>query len=470
MQYLSDDVIVTGGDQTILSYRTVFTSLFVADMTWMELAVFALGTSKLDFEVSVVSLVHLGFPPLARSSTCLGSPSSCMSQALDLFLLVPDTGSLGAVLLCRSFGHIDSITLAFGFHHLGSAATILDFSCIDFPFFLQNCAQTETSVLVLSRSHTNSVSTLDFTALGVIPLIQRFVQSGSSFFVPRKCIAESLLFISDCANLASSLSSKNCLDSFVFVLGRIHSGLLPSCGDMTLDSPSLLQSVSRAGSSSLPFATGRMDMPISVFDSVQSDNPVSLGLKRPFGALLSVGGLSHLALLMLLHAFQCSDSMLSCVRAVTMGEMGATEIRLGPMMFASGFAKINASLLILEHLRVDSSLSLRSTGWLGLPCSVLDSSQLELAAFVQRFSHLEFPATLLGGSRTASFLSLLSLAHCEATMPVQATVCLEAPPPVVDPASPGFTFFLRGTSWPGVFLPASSFSSTAAFMLLQGII
>ncbi len=445
MQYLSDDVIVTGGDQTILSYRTVFTSLFVADMTWMELAVFALGTAKLDFEVSVVSLVHLGFPPLARSSTCLGSPSSCMSQALDVFLLVPDTGSLGAVLLCRSFAHIDFITPALGFHHLGSAATVLDFSHTDFFLFLHNCAQTETSVAVLSRSHANSVSTLDFTALGAVPLIQRFVQIGSSFFVPRKCIAESLLFVTDYANLASSLASKNCLDSFVFVLGRIRAGLLPSCADMTLESPSLLQSVSRAGSLPLPIATGRMDMPISVFDYVQSDDPLSLGLKRPFGALLSVGGLSHLALLMLLHAFQCLDSMLSCVRAVTMGEMGATEIRLGPMMFASGFAKTNASLLILEHFRVDSSLSSRSTGWPGLPYSILDFSQLELPAFVKRTAHLEFPA-LVGGSSSASSLSLLSLAYCEATMPVQATACLEAPPPVVDPASPGFTFFLRGTS------------------------
>ena len=67
MQYLSDDVLVTGGSQTTFSYRTIFTSLPVADMTWMGVVLFASGVAKSGFEMLVVGFAHSESLPSAKS-------------------------------------------------------------------------------------------------------------------------------------------------------------------------------------------------------------------------------------------------------------------------------------------------------------------------------------------------------------------------------------------------------------------
>ena len=138
MQYLSDDVLVTGGSQTTFSYRTMFTSLPVADMTWMGVALFASGVAKPGFEMLVVGLAHSESLLSAKSLVRLGFFFSSKSISSGMAVLVSDTSFIGAVLLCRSLACIDPVPSALGFSCSGLVATALDFSRVDASFPSQN--------------------------------------------------------------------------------------------------------------------------------------------------------------------------------------------------------------------------------------------------------------------------------------------------------------------------------------------
>eukprot|EP00435_Cladocopium_sp_Y103_P044126 s3069_g12.t1 len=351
MQHLSDDVLVTGGSQTIFSYRSIFTSLPVADMTWMGVVLFASGVAKLDFEMLVVGFAHSESLPSAKSSAQLGFFFSSKPVSSGLALLVLDNSFLGAALLCRSLACLDPVASALGSSRIGLVATVLDFS-------------------------------------------------------------RSALF---------------------------------------------------------PIAHGNMDTSMLAFDLVQSDSLLLLGLKKPFEPLLAVGGLTQLAVLMLLHAFQHLGSLLfSCLRSAV-GEMDATELRLGHAMSVSGFARTDLSFLVLRNVQFDFALFLRGTGHSALPCVVLDSSQLGLPP-VLRSTCLGFPTVLMGKARVSSALSVLKLAHCEVTMPLQAANCLDSSPFTVNSASLGVSLLLKGVPQPELFLPAGKISIVEVFLLVQGMV
>lgn len=141
MQYLSDDVIVTGGSQTVISYRTVLTSLSVADATWIGVSLLASGIAKSGSEVFTIGFSHSEVFLLVKSLIQPGvsSPAS-RCNSFGVFLLVLDASVLGFALLCRSLACVDSVTLALGLARLELASAALDFSNFDVLFPLQNVA------------------------------------------------------------------------------------------------------------------------------------------------------------------------------------------------------------------------------------------------------------------------------------------------------------------------------------------
>ena len=140
MQYLSDDVLVTGGSQTAFSYRTIFTCLPVADATWMGAIPFALGVAKLGLEVLVVDFAHLDLISSAKSFARLGFSFSLKPINVGFPLFVSDVSSFGEAVSCRTVAHVDSVASAFGLSCFGLATSVLDFSHVDAPFSSQNAA------------------------------------------------------------------------------------------------------------------------------------------------------------------------------------------------------------------------------------------------------------------------------------------------------------------------------------------
>ena len=205
-----------------------------------------------------------------------------------------------------------------------------------------------------------------------------------------------------------------------------------------------------------------------VFDLVQSDSLLLLGLKKPFEPLLAVGGLSQLALLMLLHAFQHLDSSLfSCLRSAV-GEMDATELRLEHAMSVSGFARTDLFFLVLRHVHFDFVLFLRGTSYSGLPCVVLDSSQLGPPPVLRRSACLGIPAVLIGNARVFS-ASVFDIAHCELTMPLHAATYLDSSSFTVNSASLGVSLLLKAVPHLELLPFAGKILTVEAFLSVQGM-
>ena len=308
----------------------------------------------------------------------------------------------------------------------------------------------------------------DFTFLGAVVLIQSSLQFDFPLSVLRKLDVEFLLSLLDFSSLSFSLALRHTLDSFVLVTGRCRLGPFPSCAHVTLEVLLSLQSFVHTDSAMLLTGFGNMDAPMLVFDPVQSDSLLSLGLNKPFELSLLVGGLSHLAALLLLRAFQHLDSaLLSCLPFVV-GEMDATELRLGNVMFVLGFARMGMSFLVLQHVHFGLALFLQGTTCSGLPCVVLYSLQPGSSPLLRGAATGTF-LLVTGKARVSSALSALELGHYGSMMPLQSATCLGPAPFAPDCASLGPPMLLKGVSQLELLLSAATISNLEAFALLQTI-